>query len=106
MSVHKSKVLSTPLVFVSDLPEDLTKGENSTILITPRLGLGTDVVDAVRGIRYPDFAKKAIEMRKDREARSEYMRVYMWLSPELPKALPQFLRATKSPSRGSSSYKL
>lgn len=105
MSVHKSKGLQFPVVFVSDLARGFNKGDNNSVLIHPELGLGADVVDAVRGIRYPDFAKKAIEMRKDREARSEYMRVLYVALTRASERLYLSFAGNKITEPGSSSYK-
>jgi ATP-dependent helicase/nuclease subunit A len=106
MSVHKSKGLQFPVVFVSDLGRGFNKGGGkSSVQIHPELGLGADVVDAVRGIRYPDFAKKAITLRKDREELSEEMRVLYVALTRASERLYLSFAGNSLPEPGNSSYK-
>lgn len=106
MSVHKSKGLQFPVVFVSDLGRGFNKGGGkSSVQIHPELGLGADVVDAVRGIRYPDFAKKAITLRNDREELSEEMRVLYVALTRASERLYLSFAGNSLPEPGNSSYK-
>ena len=76
MSIHKSKGLEYPIVFLSDLSHkfnltDLTR----PVLLDPELGAGADAVDAELLVRYPTAAKQAIAAKKRAETISEELRV-------------------------------
>ena len=76
MTVHKSKGLEFPVVFLCDTMRRFNKMElRETVLIHPELGLGPKVIDANRGIEYPSLALNAIKLRAERELLSEEMRL-------------------------------
>lgn len=76
MSIHKSKGLEFPIVFVSDLSRAFNKSDaRATVLVHPQLGLGPKRTDAARGIEYPTFARSAVAARLLRETLSEEMRL-------------------------------
>ena len=76
MSIHKSKGLEFPVVFLCGLAREFNK-ENlrAQILCDRELGLGLSVADTRNRIRYPSVSKRAIAARMERESLSEEMRV-------------------------------
>lgn len=76
MSIHKSKGLEFPIVFLADLSRAFNKMDTrSTVLVHPQLGLGPKRTDTERGIEYPTFARRAVASRLLREMLSEEMRL-------------------------------
>ena len=76
MTVHKSKGLEFPVVFLCDTARRFNKNDSqSPVTVHPVLGLGPKVVDIGRGIEYPSLARIAIKLRADRELLSEEMRL-------------------------------
>ncbi|MBR2880660.1 MAG: UvrD-helicase domain-containing protein, partial [Oscillospiraceae bacterium] len=76
MSIHKSKGLEFPFVFLCDLGHGFNRqDEHAQVLLHSRLGLGPKVTDSERGIEYPSLAHRAIAKQIDRETLSEEMRV-------------------------------
>ena len=76
MSIHKSKGLEFPIVFLCDLATKFNRSDTmTTVLIHPELGLGPKRTDPDRGIEYPTFARAAIAERIHRETLSEEMRL-------------------------------
>ena len=76
MSIHKSKGLEFPIVFLCDLskrfdPRDIQE----PVLVHPELGLGTERVDRERRIRYDTVSKTAVALQLQRESKSEEMRI-------------------------------
>lgn len=76
MSIHKSKGLEFPVVFLAETSRRLNKKDLiSPVLIHSRLGIGGKVRDSERGIEYPCVAHRAIKDALERELLSEEMRV-------------------------------
>ncbi len=76
LSIHKSKGLEFPVVFLCDTARRFNLSERQeTVLVHSQLGLGPRVVDPVRRVRYPSLARMAISMRLEREDLSEEMRL-------------------------------
>ena len=76
MSIHKSKGLEFPIVFLADLARAFNKMDTrSTVLVHPQLGLGPKRTDTQRGIEYPTFARSAVTSRLLHETLSEEMRL-------------------------------
>ena len=76
MSIHKSKGLEFPFVFLCDLAHRFNQSDkNACVLLHTELGLGPKVVDAARGIEYPTLARRAVAHRLTAEMLSEEMRV-------------------------------
>lgn len=76
MSIHKSKGLEFPVVFVSGLGKKFNKKDlNRKILFHHELGLGPDFVDSKRRIYYPTIIKQAIAKKMKFEGYSEEMRI-------------------------------
>lgn len=76
MSVHKSKGLEFPIVFLTDLDRAFSRMDfDSSVLVHPELGLGPRRVDLTRRIHYPTMARRAIEDKLRRENQSEEQRI-------------------------------
>ncbi|MBQ7331043.1 MAG: helicase-exonuclease AddAB subunit AddA [Oscillospiraceae bacterium] len=76
MSIHKSKGLEFPVVFVSNLSRSFNREiTRANIVCDQKLGLGLSVVDANQRVRYPTIAKRAIVAKKIADDLSEEMRV-------------------------------
>ena len=76
MSIHRSKGLEFPVVFLCDLSRRFNKADASAaVLVHPKLGLGPKRYDLLRGVQYPTFARSAIARRLERETLSEEMRL-------------------------------
>jgi ATP-dependent helicase/nuclease subunit A len=76
LSIHKSKGLEFPAVFLCDLAHGFnTTDSRERVLVHPGLGLGAKVTDLERRIEYPTLARTAIARRLARETRSEEMRL-------------------------------
>ncbi len=76
MTIHKSKGLEFPVVFLCDTSRRFNSADlKQTVLIHPELGLGAKVYDASRRLEYPGLARNAIKQRLKREMLSEEMRL-------------------------------
>ncbi len=76
MSIHKSKGLEFPVVFLSGLARSFNRESLSAqILCDKELGLGLSASDPVKRIRYPSVAKRAIMVKTMAQSLSEEMRV-------------------------------
>ena len=76
MSIHKSKGLEFPVVFLSGLSRSFNREDlRAQILCDKELGLGLSIVDKDSRIRYPSLAKRAIAEKMTAESLSEEMRV-------------------------------
>ncbi len=76
MSIHKSKGLEFPFVFLCDLSHRFNKNDSREhVLIHSKLGLGPKLTDVSRSVEYPTLARRAIEKQIERESLSEEMRV-------------------------------
>ncbi len=76
LSIHKSKGLEFPVVFLCDTARNFNMSDRSeNVLVHPELGLGPRVVDLARRVRYPTLARMAISRRQERETQSEEMRL-------------------------------
>ena len=76
MTVHKSKGLEFPVVFLCDLSHKFnTTDMQDAILVDDDLAVGCSRIDTDRYIRYPTLAKKSIEWKKHAESVSEELRV-------------------------------
>ena len=76
MSIHKSKGLEFPVVFLCNLSRKFNRESlRAQILCDKELGLGLSVADHDNRIRYPSIAKRAIGAKMTAESVSEEMRV-------------------------------
>ena len=75
MSVHKSKGLEFPVVFLADNGHGWNRGQSGHVLCHERLGLGMRMTDTVRGVRWSTLPWRAIRRREQREDLSEQERL-------------------------------
>lgn len=76
MSIHKSKGLEFPVVFLSGCGKKFnTQDTKGSILFHKKLGIGPDFVDNEKRIYYPTLIKQAIKSKINLENLSEEMRV-------------------------------
>ena len=76
MSIHKSKGLEFPVVFLSGLSREFNRESlRAQVLCDKELGLGLSVADTVNRVRYPAVSKRAIMAKTAAESLSEEMRV-------------------------------
>ncbi len=76
MSIHKSKGLEFPLVFVSGLGKNFNQQDaRAKILIHPDLGLGPDFIDPEERVKSPTLLKKVIQKNITIENLGEELRV-------------------------------
>jgi len=76
MSIHKSKGLEFPVVFVAGMGKNFNKQDTrSKMVLHPELGLGLDCMDGRKRTKSPTIAKKAIAKQIDLENLGEELRV-------------------------------
>ena len=76
MSIHKSKGLEFPVVFVCGLSREFNRESvRAQVLCDQNLGLGLSYVDARNRVRYPTIAKRAIAVKTTQDSLSEELRV-------------------------------
>ena len=76
MSIHKSKGLEFPVVFVSCLGKQFNLSDlNKSILLHHELGFGPNLVDSKRRISHPTVIKQAVCKKLKLENYSEEMRI-------------------------------
>lgn len=76
MSIHKSKGLEFPVVFLCNLAYKFSnKSFEDKIFCDQELGLGMPVADTNRRVYYPSIAKRSIAVKMKAERTSEEMRL-------------------------------
>ncbi len=76
MSIHKSKGLEFPVVFLCGLSREFnTESQRAAILSHKEMGIGMNAVDHEKRLRYPTIAKGAIKAAMGAESLSEELRV-------------------------------
>ena len=76
LSIHKSKGLEYPVVFLSGLSKGFNREDlKEQVLCDRELGLGVTCVDGEKRVRYPTIAKRAIALKKASDSLSEELRV-------------------------------
>ncbi len=76
MSIHKSKGLEFPVVFVCGLSREFNReSARAHVLCDQTLGLGLSFVDTKNRVRYPTVAKRAIAVKTVADSLSEELRV-------------------------------
>ena len=76
MSIHKSKGLEFPVVFLCGLGRKFNKEDlKAQVLCDRELGLGLSVFDEDNRVRYPTIARRAIAVKAGSESLSEELRV-------------------------------
>ena len=76
MTIHKSKGLEFPVVFLADLARRFRfDGQGDLLLLHKRLGMGIRRIDPVLRMSQATLAGKAIQLKKEQEVRSEEARL-------------------------------
>lgn len=76
MSIHKSKGLEFPLVFLCNSNKKFNVQDlNNQILLHQDLGLGANFIDSDKNLQYSSLAKEAIKIKSKEEIISEEMRI-------------------------------
>ena len=76
MSIHKSKGLEFPIVFLSSTSKKInTQDLNDSILLHQLIGIGPEYINYERRIQYSTAAKRAIRLVSREETISEEMRI-------------------------------
>ena len=76
MSIHKSKGLEFPIVFLSNINKQFNIQDlNEKILIHQDLGFGPEYINYERKLKYSTLAKEAIRLKAKNEMLSEEMRL-------------------------------
>ncbi len=76
MSIHKSKGLEFPVVFVCGMGKQFNRQDiRSRLILHPEYGIGLDYIDAEKRIRKPGFIKKILENEIGIENQGEELRV-------------------------------
>lgn len=76
MSIHKSKGLEFPVVFVAGMGKRFnTQDMRGSVIIHPEWGVGIDAVDLKRRTKIPTFLKKIIQQNVKLENLGEELRV-------------------------------
>ena len=76
MSIHKSKGLEFPIVFVTGLGKQFNQQDTrQSVVLHSDLGAGIDVIDPTLRTKAPTLLKKAIIQRVQRESTAEELRV-------------------------------
>jgi ATP-dependent helicase/nuclease subunit A len=76
ISIHKSKGLEYPIVFVAGCSKQFNLQDiRASLLIDPEMGLASDYTDLSRRVKYATVKKNAVARKKRREAAGEELRV-------------------------------
>ncbi|MBQ8264720.1 MAG: helicase-exonuclease AddAB subunit AddA, partial [Oscillospiraceae bacterium] len=104
MSIHKSKGLEFPFVFLCDLAHQFnTNDSKENVLVHSSLGLGSKLTDTARGVEYPTLSRRAIEKQLQKERLSEEMRV---LYVAMTRAREKLIMTAAWKNAGAKLYKL
>ncbi len=76
MSIHKSKGLEFPVVFVCGMGKQFNRQDvRNRLILHPEYGIGLDYIDAEKRIRKPGFIKKVLENEIGMDNQGEELRV-------------------------------
>lgn len=77
MTIHKSKGLEFPIVFMTDMEREIRLMEkNDTYIVDNELGVGLTLKDLSRGTSYKTAHRKLIDSKKEKENLSEEVRLF------------------------------
>ena len=99
MSIHKSKGLEFPVVFLCGLARSFnTENLRAQVLCDKELGIGLSWVDAQAWIRRPTLSRRAIAEKSEKESVSEELRVlYVAMTRARDRLIMSY--ATQSPQQ-------
>lgn len=76
MTIHQSKGLEFPVVFLADLSRQFNRSDASmSVLLDSSLYIGANVVDMEKRAYFPSLARMAIAEKKTRQTIAEELRV-------------------------------
>ncbi|NDO45605.1 helicase-exonuclease AddAB subunit AddA [Clostridium sp. MD294] len=76
MTIHKSKGLEFPVVFVSDMGKNFNISDlKKDVLLDHKIGIGVDYMDLEQRAKYTTWAKEAVKLKIKQNNISEEMRV-------------------------------
>ncbi len=95
MTIHKSKGLEFPVVFLSTLSKQFNKMDlNESVLYHPEFGIGMDIIDMDRRLKNLSVLKTVIREKKLKELKEEELRILYVAMTRAQKKL--ILTGTKS----------
>lgn len=105
MSIHKSKGLEFPIVFVSGMNKHFNRMDTRERLIFhPSLGIGADLIDRTLRTKSPTLLKRVIVKKLSREMMAEELRI-LYVAMTRAKEKLILTGTVKSPERIYSSWK-
>lgn len=76
MSIHKSKGLEFPVVFLMDIHKQFNKQDlRQSVLLHPDMGVGSPYIDPEKRTKRPSIFSKAIQLQSEKELLSEELRL-------------------------------
>ena len=76
MTMHKSKGLEFPVVFIANTTSKYNELDlNDKLLTSSTLGIGIDILDKSTGVIYPSIIKQVIKQNTSNRLRSEALRL-------------------------------
>ncbi len=76
MTIHKSKGLEFPIVFVAGMSKKFNlRDTTSSLVVHSELGVGAEAIDPVMRTKAPTFIRKIIQLKVLRESVAEQLRV-------------------------------
>ncbi len=108
VSIHKSKGLEYPVVFVSGLTKQFNRqDQDAPVLCDKALGLGLMAVDPANRYRYPTAAKRAIAAKIAQDSRSEELRVlYVALTRARDRLIMTYVEKNPEKKLASLAYRM